>query len=150
MKIAIKNVPNEKAVEYANEFNNYKRSIGDKYNALLAELQNRDLQITDIEHCIELLNLPAPTISKLSKKLKELLQERRDIKNELAIVQTIHDKINKKGDVQVNANKIYKFRTDVIAEYVKDEDRGKTLSLEKQMILVSQNLQLGYVINPKK
>ena len=56
----------------------------------------------------------------------------------------------KECETILNKLKSVKIQIALLQNELKQEDRRKTLSLEKQMILVSQNLQLAYVINPKK
>lgn len=56
----------------------------------------------------------------------------------------------KECETIINKLKSVKIQIALLQNELKHEDSSKTLSLERQMILVSQNLQLGYAINPKK
>lgn len=109
-KITINNVPNQNAIEWCSEYQNYKQKVNDRFNELNSKLSLLDKEKTDIEHAIELLSLNAIDLSKLMKKLKQILRDRRDVKNELDVLDLIRIKL-KGHNISVNTNKIYSMRT---------------------------------------
>lgn len=76
-----------------NVFYNELESIGEKIrkhrHELVAELSNVDKEITDIEHYIEFYSLSASRGYKTSKMLKDCLQRRREIKDEIELINRI-------------------------------------------------------------
>lgn len=96
-----------------------------KFNAYLAEIDKRrkelankeselDLKQQDILHFLETESYDAVIMVKATKKLKLLRQERRIVKQELSVVQTIYDRMKKPIQEQKFVGGIYK--TNVIKE----------------------------------
>ena len=94
-------------------------------------LSNVDTELSDLDHYIEIHNLKAHEYAKIGKIRKTLRQDRRDIKNNIEIVEAIKrftDKYNNKliaGDIikilkeiekikEQQQNPIYKYRTDIL------------------------------------
>lgn len=96
-----------------------------KFNAYLSEIDKRkrelakkeselDLKQQDILHFLETESYDAVIMVKATKKLKLLRQERRIVKQELSVVQTIYDRMKKPIQEQKFVGGIYK--TDVIKD----------------------------------
>lgn len=99
------------------------KKISDRETFLQKELSKIDSEREDILHYIELSKYNAVQGWKLLKKLKEVSQRRRNIKEELGYLSSINSKIpydsicssisrKEKKDL----DKMYKFRTNVIEE----------------------------------
>ena len=76
-----------------------------------------DKMICDIEHCIEFGNCDAVTISKLTRKLKVVLRDRREAKNNIPKLQSIVDKLKFVSNLS-DKSKRYTIRTDVLSDII--------------------------------
>lgn len=117
MKISLTNIPNENAIKIADEWNTYKTQILDRYNYLTKRVSFYDSEKSDIEHAIENLSFDAVIIAKMNKELKQILKDRRAVKEELCVVQAIAEYIKDKK-VTVNTNKTYTSKTNVLDKYL--------------------------------
>lgn len=100
-------------MNYVEEFNKYVQFISDKYTELSKQLSKVDSEQDDILHFLELETYDAITMMKITKKLREVRERRREIKNELSIIQTIHCRIGK-SNVSGKTPSVYTFKTDVL------------------------------------
>ena len=75
------------------------KNVSDRKQELIAEQQRVDLEIVDIQHYIELGNFNAYNGWLASKMLQNKLRQRRKIKDELLIINSI-------GSTQINAASI--------------------------------------------
>ena len=97
----------------------------------IERLSQKDMELSDLDHYLELNSLNAPQYAKLGKLRKTLREERREIKNNIEMINIIKkftDKYNNKlitGDIIQNLkeqeslkdkqeNIIYKYRTDIL------------------------------------
>ncbi len=105
----------------------------------LDKLSRKDMELSDLDHYIENHKLNAPGYAKVSKLRKTLREERREIKNNIDMIEVIKkftDKYNNKlitGDIIQNLkeqkalkvrqeNPTYKYRTNIIERLeAKDE-----------------------------
>ena len=55
----------------------------------LKDLNNIDALVTDLYHMIECLNLDAVQLMRVTKKLKEVLKQRREIKEDVTFCQIV-------------------------------------------------------------
>lgn len=84
-----------KALEYTNELFNIADTIKEEWTNLHNKLSLTDKKISDIEHYIELsLPLNASQGYNLYKMLKEILCERRNIKNQIDELMKIYNLIS--------------------------------------------------------
>ena len=84
-----------KALEYTNELFNIADTIKEEWTNLHNKLSLTDKKISDIEHYIELsLPLNASQGYNLYKMLKEVLCERRDVKNQIDELRKIYNLIS--------------------------------------------------------
>jgi len=110
-----------------NLFNNTSDELHREYE----KLSQKDMELSDLDHYIEIHSLNAPQLAKVGKLRKTLRQERREIKNNIEIIELIKkftDKYNNKlitGDIIQNLkeqgilrkkqeNPKYKYRTDIL------------------------------------
>lgn len=110
-----------------NFFNNTSDDLHYEYE----RLSQKDMELSDLDHYIENHNLNAPQLAKVGKLRKTLRQERREIKNNIDMIETIKkftDKYNNKlitGDIIQNLkeqrtlkkkqeNPKYKYRTTIL------------------------------------
>lgn len=118
-----------------NLFNNTAKELSAEYE----KLSQKDMELSDLDHYIEINKLKAPQLAKVGKLRKTLREERRQIKNNIETIEVIKkftDKYNNKlitGDIiqnlkeqgnlrQKQENPTYKYRTDIIARLeAKDE-----------------------------
>lgn len=100
--------------------------INKLYNSVLKDLSYDDMQLTDLDHFLEMGKLDASSRAKIQKKRYEILNHRRQIKLELADITSIRDIIknryNKEAIFDSDIEK-YDYRTNVIADIFS----GKTI-----------------------
>lgn len=83
-----------KALEYTNDLFNITENIKNEWKGLHNRLSIADKKISDIEHFIEFNNLNAANGYKAYKLLKEVLEERREVKNQIEELRPTLDFIN--------------------------------------------------------
>lgn len=83
-----------------------------RYTELSAEQSRYDLMITDVVHLLENEKCDAVALVKAGKRIKEISQKRRKVKNELEKLQSAKDSLTK-GMVKFD-NKFYTYRTEVV------------------------------------
>lgn len=110
-----------------NLFNNIDKELHEEYE----KLSQKDMELSDLDHYIEIHSLKSYELAKIGKLRKTLREERRQIKNNIEKIETIKkftDKYNNKlitGDIIQNLkeqgtlrkkqeNPTYKYRTDII------------------------------------
>lgn len=110
-----------------NLFNNIDKELHEEYE----KLSQKDMELSDLDHYIEIHSLKSYELAKIGKLRKTLREERRQIKNNIEMIETIRkftDKYNNKlitGDIIQNLkeqnnlkkkqeNPTYKYRTDII------------------------------------
>ena len=110
-----------------NLFNNIDKELHEEYE----KLSQKDMDLSDLDHYIEIHSLKSYELAKIGKLRKTLREERRQIKNNIEMIETIRkftDKYNNKlitGDIIQNLkeqnnlkkkqeNPTYKYRTDII------------------------------------
>lgn len=122
-----------------NLFNNTSNDLHNEYE----KLSQKDMELSDLDHYIEIHRLKAYELAKIGKLRKILREERREIKDNIEIIETIKkftDKYNNKlitGDIIQNLkeqetikkkqdNPIYKYRTNILDRLeAKDEQIQK-------------------------
>lgn len=123
-----------------NLFNNTNNDLHNEYE----KLSQKDMELSDLDHYIEIHKLKAYELAKIGKLRKKLREERREIKDNIEIIETIKkftDKYNNKlitGDIIQNLkeqetikkkqeNPIYKYRTNILERLeAKDEQNRNT------------------------
>lgn len=110
-----------------NLFNNTDKELHEEYE----KLSQKDMKLSDLDHYIEIHSLKSYELAKIGKLRKTLREERRQIKNNIEVIEIIKkftDKYNNKlitGDIIQNLkeqgtlrkkqeNPTYKYRTDII------------------------------------
>ena len=102
---------------YINNYNSYVENMYDKRRELISKLSKADKEQDDILHFLEFEKYNAATMMKVTKKLKEVRANRREIKNELSEIQTICDSI--KPCKQMEEKKTYTYKSEILKEYIK-------------------------------
>ena len=123
-----------------NLFNNTNNDLHNEYE----KLSQKDMELSDLDHYIEIHKLKAYELAKIGKLRKKLREERREIKDNIEIIETLKkftDKYNNKlitGDIIQNLkeqetikkkqeNPIYKYRTNILERLeAKDEQNRNT------------------------
>ena len=97
----------------------------------LDKLSQKDMELSDLDHYIEIHSLKSYELAKIGRLRKTLREERREIKNNIEMIEVIKkftDKYNNKlitGDIIQNLkeqgilrkrqeNPTYKYRTDIL------------------------------------
>ena len=110
-----------------NLFNNTSNDLYAEYE----KLSQKDMELSDLDHCIEFHSLKSYELAKIGRLRKTLRKERREIKNNIDMIEVIKkftDKYNNKlitGDIIQNLkeqgilkkkqeNPTYKYRTDIL------------------------------------
>lgn len=110
-----------------NLFNNTSNDLHNEYE----KLSQKDMELSDLDHYIEIHNLKAPQLAKIGRLRKTLREERREIKNNIDMIEIVKkftDKYNNKlitGDIIQNLkeqgtlkkkqqNPTYKYRTSIL------------------------------------
>lgn len=119
-----------------NLFDNIDKQLSEEYQ----ELSQKDMELSDLDHYIENHTLKSYEFAKVGRLRKTLREERRKIKNNIDLIETIKkftDKYNNKlitGDIIKNLkeqetlkkrqeNPKYKYRTNILERLeLKDED----------------------------
>lgn len=118
----------EELMQYMlNLFNNTSNNLHEEYE----KLSKKDMELSDLDHYIEIHTLKSYELAKIGKLRKTLREERREIKNNIEMIEVVKkftDKYNNKlitGDIIQNLkeqgilkkkqeNPKYKYRTDII------------------------------------
>ena len=121
-------MPIEELMQYMlNLFNNTSDNLHKEYE----KLSQKDMELSDLDHYIEIHTLKAYELAKVGKLRKTLREERRQIKNNIEMIEIIKkftDKYNNKlitGDIIQNLkeqeslrkkqeNPSYKYRTNIL------------------------------------
>lgn len=115
-----------------NLFDNTSTKLKNEYE----KLSEVDLELSDLDHFLENHSLKAYDLARISKIRRLKLKERREIKNNIEIIETVKkftDKYNNKlitGDIIQNlkeqenilnrqANPVYKYRTTIVEKIKK-------------------------------
>ncbi|OZI11227.1 hypothetical protein CEW92_12715 [Bacillaceae bacterium SAS-127] len=119
-------------------------------NEHIAECQEIECVLEDLQHIVENIRLNAPESAKVVKKMRELREKRRELKKFIKKVHTTQTKLEplkddidktlvqiKKADQQVEAqNSVYHFRSKETAAFIDSiadhEKRSKVTMLEQQ------------------
>ena len=119
-------------------FNNTDKRLNEE----LQKLSEKDMELSDLDHYIEIHKLKSYELAKIGKLRKTIREERREIKNNIEMIKTVKeftDKYNNKlitGDIIKNLkeqndlkkrqeNPTYKYRTNVLERLeAKDENIG--------------------------
>lgn len=122
-----------------NLFNNTSNDLHNEYE----KLSQKDMELSDLDHYIEIHRLRSYELAKIGKLRKTLREERREIKNNIEMIEIIKkftDKYNNKlitGDIIQNLkeqgtlkkkqeNPKYKYRTNILERLeAKDEQIQK-------------------------
>lgn len=106
-----------KGADWVNEYNSFVKKANERRQELYKKLSECDKQSDDILHYIEMMKCDAIVSSKLMKKLKELRQERRIIKDELHALDSICA-LSKKS--KYKNNETYEFKTNVVIDLLEN------------------------------
>lgn len=110
-----------------NLFNNADKELHEEYE----KLSQKDMELSDLDHYIEIHSLKSYELAKIGKLRKTLREERRQIKNNIDMIEVVKkftDKYNNKlitGDIIQNLkeqgvlrkkqeNPSYKYRTNIL------------------------------------
>ena len=104
-------------MSHIEDFNKYLKEIQDKYQELSNQLSKIDGAQDDILHFLEFASYDAITMVKVTKKLKDIRNQRREIKNELAMIQKIHSRIGTTSLVYKKPN-TYTCKSDVLSDFM--------------------------------
>lgn len=117
-------------------FNNTDKRLNEE----VQKLSEKDMELSDLDHYLEIHKLKSYKLARIGKLRKTLREERREIKNNIEIIETVKeftDKYNNKlitGDIIKNLkeqktikerqeNPTYKYRTSILERLeAKDED----------------------------
>ena len=124
-----------------NFFNNTDKELHEEYE----KLSQKDMELSDLDHYIEIHTLKSYELAKVGRLRKTLRGERRQIKNNIDMIEIVKkftDKYNNKlitGDIIQNLkeqgilrkkqeNPTYKYRTDILERLeAKDEQNRNTI-----------------------
>lgn len=99
------------------EYNEFLKKVKERKKELEPQISNYDLQEQDILHYIEIKKCDAIISSKLMKKLKEIRQKRRIVKEEYNALKSISDSSRKS---KYKNNPTYEFNTSVVTDLLED------------------------------
>ena len=96
-------------------------TIRERQKYITAKRSSLDKEVVDLYHIIECLDLSADRLSRVMKKLKSTLKERREIKKEAAFIDSLWSRRGKESkEYLVKANKK---RNEVINEAKESYER---------------------------
>lgn len=99
-------------------------SIKELYNSVLSDLSYDDMQLTDLDHFLEMGKLDASSRAKIQKKRYEILNHRRQLKLELADLRSIKDVAQNRYNKEIVYDiEKYDYRTNIISDIFS----GKTI-----------------------
>jgi len=121
-----------------NLFDNTNKQLHDEYE----KLSQKDMELSDLDHYIENHTLKCYELAKIGRLRKTLREERREIKNNIDMIEVIKkftDKYNNKlivGDIIQNLkeqeklktkqkNPKYRYRTDILKRFEIDNKEEK-------------------------
>lgn len=132
----------EELMQYMlNLFNNTDKQLHNEYE----KLSKKDMELSDLDHYIEIHSLKSYELAKIGRLRKTLREERREIKNNIDMIEIIKkftDKYNNKlitGDIIQNLKEqgvlkkkqespTYKYRTSILDRLeAKDEQNRDTI-----------------------
>ena len=108
-----------KGAEWILEYNNFLDKVNKRKSELVKLQSEYDLQRQDILHYIEMKKCDAIISAKLMKKLKEVREKRRAIKEELAALTSIRDSSRKS---KYKNKTTYTFKTNVIIDLLEEKE----------------------------
>ena len=117
------------------DFNNLIKESSSLQNELNKRLSELDLEKSDILHYIELEKFNAVKGNKVLNRLREVLEQRRNVKNELTKIQQVHSRVStykvvlNKKLVNIEEKKFYVYKTDILADMgiVKESQSSKEI-----------------------
>lgn len=102
-------------MNYVGDFNKYCSSLNKRHNELVKALSEVDLEQQDILHFLEFDTYDAVTMMKVTKRLKEVRVKRREIKDELDVIQSILCRIGK-APLAHKPKTMYTYKTAVLSD----------------------------------
>ena len=122
-----------------NLFNNTSDNLHKEYE----KLSQKDMELSDLDHYLEIHTLKSYELAKIGRLRKTLREERREIKNNIEMIETVKkftDKYNNKlitGDIIQNLkeqgilrkrqeNPTYKYRTSIL-DRLEAKDNGRRI-----------------------
>ena len=108
-----------KGEEWIKNYNAFLKEVNIRYDELQHKRALYDLQQQDILHYIENKKCDAIISAKLMKKLKEVREKRRAIKEELAALTSIRDSSRKS---KYKNKTTYTFKTNVIIDLLEEKE----------------------------
>ena len=100
--------------EYISQYNVFFEKLIKQREELKGKLCRCDLEQEDILHFIEFEKYDAITMVKLVKKLKNVRQRRREIKDQYQVAQMMCDRLKNQSK---NEDRSYNYRTDITKEF---------------------------------
>ena len=100
-------------MDYIRDFNEYYQQIDKRHAELAAELSKVDQEQDDILHFLEFDTYNAVVMMKATKRLKEVRERRREIKNEFIMVNAVHSRLGK-SELTTSIQKKYTYKTAVL------------------------------------
>lgn len=111
----------QKYINAVNDYEELKKEVLDRFNYLSSEISKSDNKISDIYHFIEFGKCNAVKQMKLVKILKQVLIQRREIKNEFNSLNRMKVKLldgSYRNDKQlINELHTFVFKTDVLKDF---------------------------------
>lgn len=117
-KILLEKETNLKGKQWIDEYNDLLLRIHKRRDELCKLQSQCDSEQDDILHYIEMKKCDAITSAKLMKKLKEIREQRRIVKEELSALESI-SMLSKKSKYKNNPT--YVFKTNVIIDLLEEE-----------------------------
>ena len=105
---------------YIKEFNEYLTRIRTRHQELSQKLSEVDLEEQDLLHFLEFEKCDAVTMMKVTKKIKEIRERRRVIKNEWDKLSAVNNRFaNVKCLKESDYQKVYTYKTDAAKEFMR-------------------------------
>lgn len=104
-------------MNYIEDFNKYMHDMSKIGKELSDQLSKVDGEQEDILHFLECASYDAVTMMRVTKKLKEIRARRREIKNNLAMINRVRSKLGV-HDLVYNEPDTYTCRSEILSEFM--------------------------------
>lgn len=101
---------------YSKKFNLFIEELISDKDKCIAALSQTDKQISDCLHFLENEKADAVILAKVCKKIRELRQTRRQVKNDLLDIRNVLNKFKNTDKMNETAECEYGYKTDVLIE----------------------------------
>lgn len=106
--------------KYAKRFNSFVEELTIEKEKNQTALSNLDKQLSDCLHFLENEKANAATLAKVNKKIRELRQARREVKNTLIDINNVLNRFKSTKKMNEVSKCEYEYRTEIMLEILSE------------------------------